>query len=218
MSQPLSDFRSQSVTPGPSADEPIDTSENPDGASGVPEVEADAAPAVSPLESQIAVLLAQGKNGANWFYRIAGYSVVNTLIMVVSGGIYFVLGLGVTFIADEIAQVNAGQNPRAAIAFKAMAFGFSIFMSLVFCGFGWMAGKRYQPLFLLGMALYLLDGLLFVLLGQILAAAFHAYALYGMWGGFQAYRRLAALERKLMDPLHPAGELNPLQAAPVEAQ
>jgi hypothetical protein len=216
MNQPLSDFRSHSELRDPSADEPVDTSANPAEPSGTPEVEAEAAPAVSALESQIAVLLAQGKNGANWFYRIAGYSVVNTLIMVVSGGFYFVLGLGVTFIADWIATANAAQNPQGAIVLKAMAFGFSVFMSLVFCGFGWLAVKRYQPLFLLGMTLYLLDGLLFVLMGQILAAAFHAYALYGMWGGFQAYRRLATLERKLMDPLHPAGELNPLQATPVE--
>ena len=111
---------------------------------------------------------------------------VSTLIMLASGGIFFVVGLGVTFIADAIAQANAQQAPETAIIGNVVAFGFSAAMSLFFCGFGWLAVKRYQPLFLVGMLLYLLDGLLFLMLGQVMAAAFHAYALYGMWSGFQA--------------------------------
>ena len=38
-----------------------------------------------------------------------------------------------------------------------------IFVALVVFGFGWLAGKRYRAVFALGMGLYLLDGLLFVL-------------------------------------------------------
>src|SRR6185436_15902650 len=106
---------------------------------------------------------------------------------------------------------------QTAVIGKIVAFGFSAAMSLVFCGFGWLALKRYQPLFLMGMLLYLLDGLLFLLMGEIMAAAFHAYALYCMWGGFQAYRRLAVLERQLMDPLHHAGNFNPHQPMPTDA-
>ena len=220
MSQPLSDFRPQSDAriPQPAAGESAPGSENPYQSPEIPEtpeIAVEQAPAFSPLEAQIAVLMHQGKTGANWFYRIAAFSIINTLIMLISGGIYFVLGLGVTFIADAIAQ-NAGQNPQESAVLKVVAFVFSVVMSLVFCGFGWLANKRFQPLYFLGMTLYLLDGLLFLMLGQMLACAFHAYALYCMWGGFRAYRQLAALEKQLMDPLHPAGVFNLHQPIPTD--
>jgi hypothetical protein len=217
MSQPLSDFRGQSAAGAPpsSAGEPLPDSQNPYQSPGIPEVpeivQSPTPPPFSPLASQIAVLMQQGKNGAKWFYWIAGFSIVNTLIMLVSGGLFFVVGLAVTCLADGIAQVNGQQAPEFAVVAKVVAFGFSGAMSLLFCGFGWLAVNRYQPLFVIGMLLYLLDGLLFLLMGQMMAAAFHAYALYGMWNGFQAYRQLAVLEKKLMDPLHPAGMLNPHQ-------
>ena len=216
MSQPLSDFRSQSSAGGPQppagqpAQGPINPYESPDLVE-IQESQEPDLPEISPLESQIAVLLHQGRNGAKWFYWIAGFSIVNTLIMLVSGGLFFILGLGVTCLADEFAEFNAQKFPETAVVGKVVAFGFSAIMSLVFCGFGWLALKRYQPLFFLGMVLYLLDGLLFLLLGQLMSAAFHAYALYSMWAGFQAYRQLAVLERQLMDPMHPAGEFNPHQ-------
>ena len=49
-----------------------------------------------------------------------------------------------------------------------------------------------------------------------MAVAFHAYGLYCMWSGFQAYRQLAVLERQLMDPQHPMGEFNPHQTMPTD--
>ena len=216
MSQPLSDYRGQSAAgvPQSSVGTTAPDSQNPYQSPDIPlapEVQAPSPPPFSPLTSQIAVLMQQGKNGAKWFYWIAGFSIVNTLIMLVSGGLFFVVGLAVTCFADSIAQINAQQAPEFAMVGKVAALGFSAMMSLVFCGFGWLAVNRYQPLFAIGMLLYLLDGLLFLLMGQIMAAAFHAYALYGMWNGFQAYRQLAVLEKKLMDPLHPAGMLNPHQ-------
>ena len=221
MSQPLSDFRLQSTPANqpPAEGVPVSGSENPYQSPDIPEapeIQEPPAPPFSPLESQIGVLLQQGRNGAKWFYWIAGFSIVNTLIMLVSGGLFFVVGLAVTCLADDIARECAQQFPDAAVLIKVVAFGFSAAMSLLFCGFGWLALKRYQPLFVLGMLLYLLDGLLFLLLGQMMAAAFHAYALYCMWSGFQAYRQLAVLERQLMDPLNPVGVFNPHQAVPTD--
>ncbi|MGI8979822.1 MAG: hypothetical protein ACR2FY_11410 [Pirellulaceae bacterium] len=219
MSQPLSDFRPQSADGAPQlpASEPAPGAINPYESPDLVEVQENQEPepaAFSPLESQIAVLLEQGRNGAKWFYWIAGFSIVNSLIMLVSGGIYFVVGLGITSVADAIAEMNAQQAPETAILGKIVAFGFSAVVSLVVCGFGWLALQRWQPVFFLGMVLYLLDGLLFLISGELLATAFHAYVLYGMWCGFQAYRQLAVLERQLMDPLHPAGEFNPHQPSP----
>lgn len=216
MSQPLSDFRGQSATtaPQPAPAESAADAQNPYQSPDIPEEAESApppAPAFSPLESQIAVLLQQGKKGAGWFYSIAGFSLINSLIMLVGGGTFFVIGLGVTLISDSIAVHNAQQAPANAVLFKGMAFAFDLIVAGFVCGFGWLAGKRWQPVFLLGMVLYLLDGLLFLMIGQMMAVAFHAYGLYCMWSGFRAYSQLAVLERKLMDPLHPAGMFNPHQ-------
>ena len=222
MSQPLSDFHSQSATGGPQpavgAQPAVNNiapgEENPYQSPEVtepPEIEVEQAPTYSPLEAQIAVLMHQGKTGANWFYWIAALSVVNTLIMFVGGNIAIVFGLGVTYFGGAIAEVAAENDPQAAVIARVVGFGFTLFIALIFCGFGWLANKRFQSIFFIGMGLYLLDGLLFLPLQMWIIAASHAYAVYIMWGGFQAFRQLRALERKLMDPLHPVGEFNPHQ-------
>ena len=218
MSQPLSDFRPQSTVgiPQPAAGTPTSGPENPYPSPAKPEVpenDVEPAPEFSPLESQIAVLMQQGRRGAGWFYSIAGFSLINSLIMLVGSGAFFVIGLGVTLLVDVGAVEAAKQNPEQAIVLKGVAFAFDFFVAGVVCGFGWLAVKRWQPVFFLGMVLYLLDGLLFLMFGQIMAVAFHAYGLYSMWSGFQAYRKLAVLERQLMDPMHPAGVFNPHQPA-----
>jgi len=215
MSEPLSDFRSQSAHTDGTPENPYRSSSPPEEA---PVIEQPAAPTYSPLESQIAVLMQQGRRGAGWFYSIAGFSIINSLIMLVGGGTFFVIGLGITLISDVGALQAAGNHPEKAVAFKAMAFVFDLFVAGIVCGFGWLSVKRWQPVFILGMLLYLLDGLLFLMFGQIMAVAFHAYGLYCMWSGLNAYRQLAVLERKLMDPLHPAGMFNPHQPLPTESQ
>lgn len=222
MSQSLSDFRSQSAPGGsqPAAGEAAPSSDNPYQSPEItepPEIDEEEVPNVSPLEAQIAVLMHQGKNGANWFYWIAGISVVNALMMLVGGNISIVFGLGTTFIGGALAEGEALNAPQNAGIARAVGFGFTLFIALIVCGFGWLANKRYQPVFFLGMVLYLLDGLLFLPLQMWISAAAHAYALYIMWGGFQAFRQLRTLERQLMDPLHPVGEFNPLQPMPTNA-
>jgi hypothetical protein len=159
----------------------------------------DAPPAVdtelSDLQSQMVQLQTQGQNGAGWFYWVAGLSLVNSVIALVGGGVSFVVGLGITGIADGIATVAAEDKPEIATIAKAVAFGFSLIVSAVVVGFGWLSNKRIIPIFALGMFLYLLDGLLFVLGQQWLSVAFHGFALFNMWQGLNAYRQLNGILR-----------------------
>ena len=46
---------------------------------------------------------AQMKKGANWFFWIAGLSVVNSVILLMEGDRHFVVGLGVTQLVNAIA-------------------------------------------------------------------------------------------------------------------
>ena len=210
MSQPLSDFHSRSAAKAPEsvAGDAVREPGNPDDSPATDEL-TPPAPLFSPLESQIAALLQQGKRGAGWFYSIAGFSIINSLLMLFGGGTFFVIGLGATLIVDWNAVQQAQAAPEQALVVKAVAFAIDLVVAAIVCGFGWLSVKRWQPVFILGMILYLLDGLLFLMAGQMLAVAFHAYGLYCMGSGLLAYRRLAVLERQLMDPLHPAGIVNP---------
>ena len=214
MSQPLSDFRGQSAAaaPQPAAVEfPMDFQDptEPPESSDAFEAADPSAQAFSRLKTEIATLLQQGKRGAGWFYSIAGFSLINSLIMLLGKGPKFVVGLGATLLVDWGALQHAQRVPENAIAIKSTAFAFDLFVAAIVCGFGWLAVKRWQPVFVIGMLLYLLDGLLFLRFGRMMAVAFHAYCLYCMWKGFQAYQKLAVLERQLIDPLHPVGAINP---------
>ncbi len=175
-----------SQQPGPPAMPPP-----PDSSSAPPNDQALA------IHNRVAALMQTGNNGANWFYWVAGLSLVNSAIQLGGGGIYFVVGLGATLVADSIAVQLAQEHPDIAIAAKALTIGFDLFVALILCGFGWLSRKRYLPVFAIGMALYVLDGLLFVVFQDWMSVAFHAFALYSMVGGFMAYRQLNIMQRRI---------------------
>ncbi|MDX1966853.1 MAG: hypothetical protein SFV23_06765 [Planctomycetaceae bacterium] len=151
------------------------------------------------LAEQIGQLLDRGRGGANWFFWIAGLSLINTAIMHSGGDRQYALGLGTTKLVDLIAREVAVQQPEISTVVMAGAIGFSIFCSLLACLFGWLSRKRILILFGLGMTAYLLDGLLFVLIHDWLSLGFHAYALYCMWTGLAAYRELNRCEAQIAE-------------------
>ncbi len=141
----------------------------------------------------------QGRKGANWFYWVAGLSMVNTAIILLGGSIYFIVGLGVTMAADILATLIAQDHPNAAWLVKGVALAFDIFVALMLAAIGWLSGRRYQAVFVVGMVLYLLDGLILLWGEEWLSGGFHAYVLVCMWSGFQAFRKLRALEVTIQD-------------------
>ena len=149
-----------------------------------------------PMDGEIRALFERGQKGAGWFYWIAVLSLINTVMVLSGSDTSFALGLGLTLISDSIATAvskQAGGDLTAvliAVGFDAVVLGM-----VVACG--WLSRKRILPIFALGMALYLLDGLLCLLLGSILCIAIHAFALWSMWTGFAAYRQLNVLERRM---------------------
>jgi hypothetical protein len=149
------------------------------------------------IAAAITALDAAGRRGANWYFWVAGLSLVNSLILLSGGDTFFVIGLGVTLLADVIASQVAQQSPDIATTVKVIAFGFDLLVALFVAGFGWLSRKRILAVFGIGMFLYLLDGLLFVLFQDWMSAGFHAFALFCMWKGLSAYRQLGALERAL---------------------
>src|SRR3989442_13684974 len=54
--------------------------------------------------SEMLSLHMQGRKGTNWFYWVAGLSLVNSAVILGGGSIFFVIGLGFTLRADSLAE------------------------------------------------------------------------------------------------------------------
>lgn len=144
-------------------------------------------------------LKAKGDAGANWFFVVAGLSLVNTIIAHIGGDRHFIVGLALTAIVDAIAKEIGKQQPDIATMAAGIAIGFSCFVALVAVLFGWMSRKRWLAPYAIGMVIYGLDGVLYFLLGDLLSGGFHIFALFSMFGGFNAYRNLSQIEDEIRD-------------------
>ena len=131
-------------------------------------------------------------SGANWFYWIAGLSLVNSIIILTNGSWSFIIGLSVTQIVDGLAAGIAEEAASGGMAIKSVAFGVDCFVAGIVALFALLAGRRHGWAFIVGMVLYALDGLVFLLFGDFLSAGFHAFALFGIFSGYRALRELDA--------------------------
>ena len=130
------------------------------------------------------VLEKQLKGGGSWFYWISGLSLVNSAIALSGSGTRFILGLGITQIFDELAQ---GMRSGAGLA---VAVVLDLLAAAVFVFFGVFANKRHTWSFIVGMALYALDGLIYLIAQDWLGVGFHAFVLFCLFRGFKACRAL----------------------------
>ena len=124
---------------------------------------------------------ARVRNGAKWFYWVAGLSLVNSAIVIFGGSIHFVVGLGITSVVDAAAKHLGSTGTVLDLVINGFVAG-------VFALFGRFALKSQKWAFITGMALYAADALLLLVARDVLSVAFHAYALYAI------YRGLAAVE------------------------
>lgn len=130
----------------------------------------------------------QAKSGANWFYWIAGLSVVNSLIFLFGGNWSFFAGLGVTQLVDAVVfQITSGEGVGIV---KIIGFAVDLIIAGVFLLCGLWANRLHSWAFIAGMVLYLFDGLLLLLVGAFLPAAFHAFALFMIFRGLIAARQV----------------------------
>ncbi len=135
-------------------------------------------------------LQAKVNSGANWFFWIAGLSLVNSMVMFFEGNWSFAIGLGVTQIFDAFANV-AVQNGVAGWV-KLAALTADILVICIFIGFGFLGRARYVWAFIVGMVLFALDSVIFILAVDILGIIIHAVALFFLFGGMMAARKLNA--------------------------
>jgi len=129
--------------------------------------------------------LAQVKSGASWFYWIAGLSLVNSIAAFSGSDWRFILGLGITKEIDALGQSIEGPGKIIALVLDLVAAGVLVL-------FGVFGSKGHLWAFVVGMVLFALDGVLFLLVQDWIGVAFHAFVLYCFFRGFQACRALNA--------------------------
>jgi hypothetical protein len=134
------------------------------------------------------------RSGANWFYWIAGLTLVTSIIGLLGGGWRFFLSLGVTQVIDGIALVAAESLGDAT---KVIAIVLDIVITAMFAGFAYLAHKRQLWAYMAGIVVFGLDGLLSLAIFDIIGILVHAFVLVMMIRGFMAGREMLALERAM---------------------
>jgi len=140
-----------------------------------------------------AALSQRARSGANWFYWIAALSLITSVLSLSGSGWRFFLSLGSTQIIDALASGIAQELGEAA---KVIGFVLDIFITGVFAGLAWLAGKKHLWAYIVGMVLFGLDGLLLFLVQDWISAIFHAVVIYWIFRGFRSAQQLATLERE----------------------
>lgn len=120
------------------------------------------------------------EKGAKWFYWIAGFSVLNTMGVILKFNGTFVVGLGVNILFDIFAY-----NYQLFALYT-----LSFIMSALFGVIGYFSLKRYSWIYLAGIILYVLDTILCLYIRDFFMAGFHVVALFNLIKGFAALKGL----------------------------
>ncbi len=145
-------------------------------------------------------VIEQAKKGRGWFAAIAAFSLVNSLLVLFGAELSFVIGLGVTQMVDAIVAFMREQaDPSVTAALAVVGLAINLCIIAVVLLIWWAAGKGIAAAYLVGMVLYALDGLIFVLVGDWIGVGFHVFFLFMLWGGYQFMRRWREAEGLLAD-------------------
>ena len=147
------------------------------------------------------------RNGSTWFYWIAGLTIATSIITFFGGGWRFLISLGTTQIIDAAADAVASGSGGVP---KVVALVLDLLVTGTFVVFGVLAGKRYLWAYILGMVVFLLDGLVSLVIQDWIGVIAHAVVLFFMLRGFQAGRELESLEQSMAQQQQAAPQPEPV--------
>jgi hypothetical protein len=139
-------------------------------------------------QGELFTLTQQFKSSSSWFFWIAALSVVNSLIAVFGWSWRFMIGLGITSVADALSSESGAMGKTISFVFTLLVAGL-----IVICGV--LARNFFHWAFIVGMVIYALDGLLLLVAQDYLGVAFHAFVLFLLSKGIPASKKLSQLKR-----------------------
>jgi len=152
-------------------------------------------------QMQHAELFQRYKSGANWFYWIAGLSLVTSIVSFSGGGWRFMISLFTTQVFDGLAEGLSGDLGGAP---KVVALVLDTFVTALFVLFGVLAGKKMLWAYMIGMIAFALDGLGCLLFQDWIGALAHAVVLFLLARGYMAGREMLSLEQAMAQAPPPA--------------
>src|SRR6185295_5359261 len=124
-------------------------------------------------------------SGARWFYWIAGLSLINSIAASFNSNWSFLAGLGIT---QFISGVALGLSEDLGGAVTVIALILDVLVAAFFVFLGVFAGKGHTWAFIIGLVVYVLDGLVFLAFQLWLPLAFHVFVCYCLVRGLLANR------------------------------
>lgn len=119
------------------------------------------------------------QSAARWFWWIAGLSLVNTVLFYTGSTVNFVLGLGMTTLANLL---FVDQVPLA-LALSTLTIGFYVLV-------GWQAVQGRLWAFYIGLVVYAADALIYMRVDDWMSVAFHGVAIFYIARGVVRAREL----------------------------
>ena len=151
--------------------------------------------------------LTQGyRSGVKWFYWIAALTIITSFIAFFGGGVRFLISMGVTQFIDA---VGAGLATQLGSAAQVVALVLDLIVTGVFALFGYLAGKKMLWAYIVGMVIFLLDGLLSLALVDVIGVIAHAVVLFFLFRGFQAGQSLISVEKSMAEQAAAAAQQQP---------
>src|SRR5215204_2649123 len=126
-------------------------------------------------QAQRAEVYQSYKSGANWFYWIAGLSLITSIIAFSGGGWRFLISLSTTQFFDAFGE---GLSTELGGAPKVIALVLDIFVTAAFVLFGVLAGKKILWAYMIGMIVFGLDGVGSLLFQDLIGVLAHGFVLF----------------------------------------
>lgn len=131
----------------------------------------------------------QYRGGVSWFFWIAALSAINTALYWIGSDTSFLVGLGITQFIDAIAtQIRTDLGSGSEII-TVVAIVLDFFFAGIFVIFGILGRKRKLWAIIVGMVLYLLDGIFIFALQVYTSGIFHIIALVGIATALASYKK-----------------------------
>lgn len=134
------------------------------------------------------------KSGADWFYWIAGLSLINSVLALFKANLVFVVGLGISQIIDYLGQAMGNVGMMIALVLN-------VIIAALFAMFGFFANKGHKWSFIVGIVLYIFDALILLLARDLMSVGFHALALYFIFKGLGTLGMLKKLDSEAPVPM-----------------
>jgi hypothetical protein len=145
-------------------------------------------------EMENADLAAKYRSGANWFFWIAGLTIVTSIMTFTGADWRFLISLGTTQVIDALANVMSAELGGAP---KIVALILDLVLTGVFVVFGVLANKKFLWAYILGMAIFVIDGFVSLLVQDWVGVIAHVVVLIFMVPGFMAGRKLVEIEQMM---------------------